>query len=549
MYSNSKAHIKLAGHISNEIHINKGTEQGHPLSPDLFKLFFKDLSPLLNFTNCPSLVNQIVSHLLWADDLVLLALDPVTLQNQLNILDKYCHQWGVEINMTKTKLLIFNGSNYATRNHNDNINNLTINGEALERVYSYCYLGIDITDTGSFKISLKNLKIKATRALINLKRTIDRTVISFKSCCALFDALVKPILLYATQIWFPSLLICRKGLNEKSSWLDNSHKYEKSVELLKKMSSEIYENVHLKFLKWVLGVHPKASNIGVWGETGRHPLTFDCLKLTLNYFYRVKNLNDNSILSLAFEEQKVCKLAWHEHLIAIINNSTPPIDSILCENRPISEVHVQQARPQPQPQPSAFLIHNGFVRDPNRINQINNETKTVLNYNRDKFYQCWNEIKSKSPKLSFYHQCKTIFQQESYLSDINNFNDRASLTRIRISAHDLKIETGRYSNLPQEERICPWCELTMDKRITENEQHFLLNCDLYNTPRRAFLNYINISNPTPLTLSLKSFLTVQNNASHNRTLSKTIHNMIKVREKFILSLETEDNPHSNPLIT
>ena len=221
--------------------------------------------------------------------------------------------------------------------------------------------------------------------------------------------------------------------------------------------------------------------------------------------------------------------------MAIINNSTPSIDTILYENRPSSEVRSQQT----QPQPSAFLIHNGFVRDPNRINQINNETKTVLNYHRNTFYQCWNEVKSKSPKLSFYHQCKTKFQKETYLSEINNFNDRASLTRIRISAHDLKIETGRYSNLPQDERVCPWCELAMDKRLIENEQHFLFNCDLYNTPRRAFLNHINISNPTSLTL--ESFLTVENNASHNRKLSKTIHSMFKICDKFILSLEAKPN--------
>ena len=39
MYSNSNAYIKLSGHISNKFKIKKGTEQGHPLSPDLFKFF------------------------------------------------------------------------------------------------------------------------------------------------------------------------------------------------------------------------------------------------------------------------------------------------------------------------------------------------------------------------------------------------------------------------------------------------------------------------------------------------------------------------------
>ena len=55
MYSNSSAYIKLSGHMSNKFTIAKGTEQGHTFSPDLFKIFLSDLSPLLEFNNCPLL--------------------------------------------------------------------------------------------------------------------------------------------------------------------------------------------------------------------------------------------------------------------------------------------------------------------------------------------------------------------------------------------------------------------------------------------------------------------------------------------------------------
>ena len=82
MYSNSFAYVKLSGHISNKFRTLKGTEQGHPLSPDLFKIYLSDLSPLLDFSNCPELSKTIISHLLWADDLILLSLDPKTTQIQ-----------------------------------------------------------------------------------------------------------------------------------------------------------------------------------------------------------------------------------------------------------------------------------------------------------------------------------------------------------------------------------------------------------------------------------------------------------------------------------
>ena len=135
MYSKSVAHIKLSGHISRQIGIHKGTEQGHPLSPDLFKIFLSDLSDLLDFNNCPELAGTLISHLLWADDLILLSLDPVTAQLQLNKLESFCTKWGIEINESKTKLVIFGNSCKQSQA-------LKINGKDLELVDSYCYLGI-----------------------------------------------------------------------------------------------------------------------------------------------------------------------------------------------------------------------------------------------------------------------------------------------------------------------------------------------------------------------------------------------------------------------
>ena len=68
MYRNSKAKIKLLNRISEVIDINVGTEQGHPRSPELFKIFLLDLSAKLNGDAdklcLPSLNNNTVSHLL-----------------------------------------------------------------------------------------------------------------------------------------------------------------------------------------------------------------------------------------------------------------------------------------------------------------------------------------------------------------------------------------------------------------------------------------------------------------------------------------------------
>ena len=44
MYSHSKARIKLLNQLSEQIDILVGTEQGHPMSPELFKLYILDFN-------------------------------------------------------------------------------------------------------------------------------------------------------------------------------------------------------------------------------------------------------------------------------------------------------------------------------------------------------------------------------------------------------------------------------------------------------------------------------------------------------------------------
>ena len=81
------------------------------MSPELFKLFVRDFSFSLNDTmNYPELSDTVVNHLLWADDLALLALNEISLQENLDILNQYCKKWGLEVNLKKTKCMRFGQS-------------------------------------------------------------------------------------------------------------------------------------------------------------------------------------------------------------------------------------------------------------------------------------------------------------------------------------------------------------------------------------------------------------------------------------------------------
>ena len=71
MYSKSTTPFELIQKLPDTNDVKVGTEQGHPMSPELFKLYIYELSEKLE---------ELDYNLLWADDLILLALDAETLQ-------------------------------------------------------------------------------------------------------------------------------------------------------------------------------------------------------------------------------------------------------------------------------------------------------------------------------------------------------------------------------------------------------------------------------------------------------------------------------------
>ena len=131
------------------------------------------------------------------------------------------------------------------------------------------------------------------------------------------------------------------------------------------------------------------------------------------------------------------------------------------------------------------------------------------------------------------------------------------MTKLRISAHRLEIERGRYNQTPVERRICPWCKLVLNNEIIEDETHFLQHCDLNAATRHkthqkiiSFASNRKISLPSSTTMTTiarnSNFLTLINNESkfqeHNtsedqihlhRIVAKFASMCISNRGKFI----------------
>ena len=89
-------------------------------------------------------------------------------------------------------------------------------------------------------------------------------------------------------------------------------------------------------------------------------------------------------------------------------------------------------------------------------------------------------------KLCTYNHFKQKYHSEPYLNYITDPSTRKEVTRFRISAHSLRIETGRYKKLDRDKRICLMC----NSGDVEDEFHFIIKCQAYLDIRNKYLQPI-----------------------------------------------------------
>ena len=174
---------------------NTGVRQGDTLSPDLFKIFINDLPDIFDNTcHGVDIGTYHLNCLLYADDVILLSQNETGLQNCLNKLENYCTDWCLDVNLDKTKVLIFNKAgklyNYEFK----------YNGETLENVREYKYLGVIFCISGSFSVASSELYKKALKGIFKLKSVFGSTYPNSFIAFHIFDHTIKPILTYGNEI-------------------------------------------------------------------------------------------------------------------------------------------------------------------------------------------------------------------------------------------------------------------------------------------------------------------------------------------------------------
>lgn len=183
--------VKANNFLSREVSVSSGVPQGSHVGPLLFNIFINDISDCFLSSK----------FLLFADDLklfrtVVTSEDCQLLQDDLNRFTQWCHNNGMELNVSKCKLMKF-----SRLRHQINFNYL-INGEILSSVANISDLGVTLDPALSYREHTSNIVSKSLMMLGFIKRN-SKEFLTITSLKILYCSLVRARLEYASSVWNP----------------------------------------------------------------------------------------------------------------------------------------------------------------------------------------------------------------------------------------------------------------------------------------------------------------------------------------------------------
>lgn len=481
MYSNNILRVKIGNGLTNDFCSNLGVRQGDTLSPNLFKVFINDLAQIFDDScDFATLGTYKINCLMYADDVILISQTEEGLQNCLKKLEKYCELWCLDINTEKTKSVVFNKSGKLLSY------SFTFNGEPIENVQSYKYLGVLFSASGTFSHAKKDLYNRGLKAFFKLKSIFSDSCPSVKTSLHIYDHTIKPILLYGCEVWGTSF--------SKAASLRN----EPYFKLEKAFMNFECEKLSTRYYKYILGVHKRTTNIAVSGDLGRTPMFIDIICTVYKYFKRIESMDNDSLLGQTLHASKELhgsgRQTWYSDLSFILNQLNITADTTVDE------------------------LKSELIRRSMEFWELQLKENAIV----------------KNGKLRTYYHFKPFFKREIYLDTIKNVKILKCFAQFRLSAHQLAIERGRYKNVLAKDRLCKYCQANE----VEDEVHFSMKCSFYKKQRENLFSMVSRSSKYFMDLSPENkFIWLMTNEDTDiiDNLASYVYECFEIRNHYVCS--------------
>ena len=258
------------------------------------------------------------------------------------------------------------------------------------------------------------------------------------------------------------------------------------------------EKLHLRFCKELLGVQTQMTNCGVLLELGQIPLELFAVKNAIKNWVRISgNGKANELVKISYNFSLIKQLSW------------------------VSQMELRLA--------SIGQLESFITKD------HLSDTKAFQRMT-DIFYQnTFATIREGSSKLRTYGKLKNTREIEKYLLSNIKEKQRISMTKLRLSNHELLIEKGRRMNIDKNLRFCPFCPTKI-----ASEMHFMMECGTYSTLRNTMMQDMIIMPHLSTLAQDKIFIALLSDTRLIHTSANFIQKAFELR-KFLLNRPRNDD--------
>lgn len=271
LYWHQRAAVKIEEHFTDDIEIKRGVRQGCILSPLLFNLYSEEIfNEALVESMAGVIINgKNINNIRYADNTLLIANTNEDLQLLMNQITNACTQYGLKLNVKKTKYMIISKQNVPQDN------GIFVDETPLEKVHKLTYLGSNINDNWDPSAEVKIRIERARAAFIRMKKVLCSHDLTLNLRMRMVRCYVFPVLLYGMEAWTLSdamlkrleafeMWVYRRLL--KISWVDRV----RNTDVLARMNKDPEIIITIKRRK-----------LEYFGHIMRHPDKYEILHLIM----------------------------------------------------------------------------------------------------------------------------------------------------------------------------------------------------------------------------------------------------------------------------